>query len=72
MQNSSDTIRPSSSSPPMGTSNGNNHNTLRNAISHNPMDTSEKYLKILFDFIQALFHDILEIKIDHHLEAMVY
>jgi hypothetical protein len=45
-QNSSNGIRPSSSSS-MAISNGNNQ-TLRNAFSHNPLNGSEKYLKISF------------------------
>jgi len=36
-------------------SNGNNH-TLRNAFSHNPLNTSEKYFKFLFYLINILLY----------------
>ncbi len=42
-ENSSNGIRPSSSSVVM--SNGNNHQALRNAYSHNPLNTLEKYVQ---------------------------
>jgi hypothetical protein len=73
IENSSNGIRPSSSSS-MVMSNGNNHQALRNAFSHNPLNTLEKYLEFLFFLYQKYFllGGILEIKIDLHREQMEY
>lgn len=63
-------IRPSSSTSPMVISDGNNQ-TLRNAFSHNPLNTAEKYDWKSHGRDRIILR-YLEHKVDHHLDRMAF